>query len=104
MSRRCVVWDLFNFVVGRGGTEDEELTHSLATAPITAFVDRDPRKPRAQRSGTIIFSQMAERRKEEIMGKVKRLFGIYTEYESQTDYRGLSVGTDLCRYPLTAHR
>src|SRR3546814_5516514 len=62
MSRRCVVWDLFNFVVGRGGTEDEELTHSLATAPITAFVDRDPRQPSAQRSGTIIFPQMAESR------------------------------------------
>src|SRR3546814_6953347 len=96
MSRRCVVWDLFNFVVGRGGTEDEELTHSLATAPITAFVDRDPRQPSAQPSGTIIFPQMAERRNEAILGKVKRLFRIAYESADQPEYRGLMPVHDIC--------
>lgn len=102
MSRRCVVWDLFNFVVGRGGTEDEELTHSLATAPITAFVDRDPRQPSAQRSGTIIFPQMAERRNEAILGKVKRLFRIAYESADQPEYRGLMPVHDLCECRLPA--
>src|SRR3546814_18621141 len=100
MSRRCVVWDLFNFVVGRGGTEDEELTHSLATAPITAFVDRDPRQPSAQRSGTIIFPQMADRRNEAILGKVKSLFRIASESADQPESHGLIPLNDPCESRL----
>lgn len=102
MRRRCVIWHLFNFVVGRGGTEDEKLPHSLATSPVTAFVDRDPRQPGAQRPGTIIFPQMAERRNEAILGKVKRLFRIAYESADQPKYRGLVPVHDLRERRLPA--
>lgn len=103
MRRRRVVCHLFNFVVGRGGTKDEKLSHSLAAAPVTALVDRNPRQSGTQRSGAIIFSQMAESRHEAILGKVKRLLGIADESAHQLEYRSLMPVHDLreCRLPAT---